>query len=202
MIPRRPLLFAIVGAGFGMFDLELACAQSFPSRPITMIVPVAAGSGMDTAARIVAERMRAPLGQPIIVENVGGASGTVGIGRVARASPDGYTLSYGAWATHVVNGAVYALPYDLRSDFDAISQTINTRFLIAAKTATPANDLRGLVTWLKANPDKASAGTSGAGSPAHIGGVLLQSLIGARFQFVPYRAQRRRCRIWWLDRSI
>jgi tripartite-type tricarboxylate transporter receptor subunit TctC len=131
--------------------------------------------------------MRAPLGQPIIVENVGGASGSLGIGRVARASPDGYTLSYGAWATHVVNGAVYVLPYDLSSDFEAISQTISTRFLIAAKTAMPANDLQGLVAWLKANPDKASAGTSGAGSPAHIGGVLLQSLTGARFQFVPYR---------------
>ena len=187
MLTRRTLLSATVGAGCGIFGVELACAQNFPSRPITMIVPVAAGSGMDTAARIVAERMRMPLGQPITVENVGGASGSLGIGRVARASPDGYTLSYGAWATHVVNGAVYALPYDLSSDFEAISQTISTRFLIAAKTAMPANDLQGLVTWLKANPDKASAGTSGAGSPAHIGGVLLQSLTGARFQFVPYR---------------
>jgi len=187
MLTRRALLSAIVGAGCGMFGMQLACAQGFPSRPITMIVPVAAGSGMDTAARIVAERMRAPLGQPIIVENAGGASGSLGMGRAARASPDGYTLSYGAWATHVVNGAVYALPYDLSSDFEAISQTISTRFLIAAKTAMPANDLQGLVAWLKANPDKASAGTSGAGSPAHIGGVLLQSLTGARFQFVPYR---------------
>ena len=163
MLTRHAFLSAIVGAGCGMFGLELACAQSFPSRPITMVVPVAAGSGMDTAARIVAERMRAPLGQPIIVENVGGASGSIGIGRVARASPDGYTLSYGAWATHVVNGAVYTLPYDLSSDFEAISQTISTRFLIAAKTAMPANDLQGLVAWLKANPDKASAGTSGSG---------------------------------------
>src|SRR5207344_1758388 len=94
----------------------LAHSQSYPSRPITMVVPVAAGSGMDTIARIVAERMRGALGQPIIIENVSGASGSIGIGRVARAAPDGYTLSYGAWATHVVNGAVYALPYDLRSD--------------------------------------------------------------------------------------
>jgi tripartite-type tricarboxylate transporter receptor subunit TctC len=165
----------------------LAHAQSYPSRPITMVVPVAAGSGMDTVARIVAERMRGALGQPIIIENVSGASGSIGIGRVARAAPDGYTLSYGAWATHVVNGAVYALPYDLRSDFEPIAQTINTRFVIAAKKAMPADDLRGLVAWLETNPDKASAGTSGAGSPAHIGGILLQNLTGTRFHFVPYR---------------
>jgi len=187
MLTRRALLSASAGVGCGMFNLERAGAQSFPSRPITMVVPVAAGSGMDTVARIFAERMRASLGQPVVVENVGGASGSIGIGRVARASPDGYTLSYGAWATHVVNGAVYTLPYDLSNDFEAISQTINTRFLIAAKNAMPANDLQGLVAWLKANPGKASAGTSGAGSPAHIGGILFQSLTGARFQFVPYR---------------
>jgi tripartite-type tricarboxylate transporter receptor subunit TctC len=155
--------------------------------PITMVVPVAAGSGMDTVARIFAERMRANLGQPVIVENVPGASGSIGIGRVARALSDGYTLSYGAWATHVVNGAVYELPYDLGNDFESISQTINTRFLIAARNGLPASDLKGLVAWLKANPDKASAGTSGAGSPAHIGGVLFQSLTDTRFQFVPYR---------------
>jgi tripartite-type tricarboxylate transporter receptor subunit TctC len=142
---------------------------------------------MDTVARIVAERMRSALGQTIIIENVGGASGSIGIGRVARATPDGYTLSYGAWATHVINGAVYALPYDLRSDFEPIAQTINTRFVIAAKKTMPADDLRGLIAWLKINPDKASAGTSGAGSPAHIGGILLQNLTSTRFHFVPYR---------------
>src|SRR5690242_284187 len=121
MLTRRALLSASAGVGCGMFTLERAHAQSFPSRPITMVVPVAAGSGMDTVARIFAERMRVPLGQPVIVENVGGASGSIGTGRVARASPDGYTLSYGAWATHVVNGATYALPYDLSNDFEAIS---------------------------------------------------------------------------------
>lgn len=111
----------------------------------------------------------------------------VAIQRDATSRYAAYTLSYGAWATHVVNGATYALPYDLSNDFEAISQTINTRFLIAAKNTMPANDLQGLVAWLKANPGKASAGTSGAGSPAHIGGILFQSLTGARFQFVPYR---------------
>src|SRR5262245_7555227 len=150
-------------------------------------VPVAAGSGMDTVARTVAERMRDPLGQPIVIENISGASGSIGVGRVARASPDGYTLSYGAWATHVVSGAIYALPYDLRTDFEPVAQTINTRCVIAVRNSLKVSDLRGLVAWLLANPDKASAGTSGAGSPAHIGGILFQKLTGTRFQFVPYR---------------
>jgi tripartite-type tricarboxylate transporter receptor subunit TctC len=187
MLARRTFLLAVSSAACGVFDLEKVWAQTYPSRPITMVVPVAAGSGMDTVARIVAERLRISLGQPMIVENVSGASGSIGIGRVARASPDGYTLSYGAWATHVVNGAVYALPYDLRSDFEPIAQTINTRFVIAARNSLPVSDLKGLVAWLKANPEKVSAATSGAGSPAHIGGILLQNLTGARFQFVPYR---------------
>jgi tripartite-type tricarboxylate transporter receptor subunit TctC len=187
MLARRAFLLAVSSAACGVFDLEKVWAQSYPSRPITMVVPVAAGSGMDTVARIVAERLRTSVGQPIIVENVSGASGSIGIGRVARAPPDGYTLSYGAWATHVVNGAAYALPYDLRSDFEPIAQTINTRFVIAVRNNLPVSDLKELVAWLKANPEKASAATSGAGSPAHIGGVLLQNLTGARFQFVPYR---------------
>jgi tripartite-type tricarboxylate transporter receptor subunit TctC len=152
-----------------------------------MIVPVPAGGQMDSIARIVAERMRTPLGQPIIVENTTGASGTIGVGRVARARPDGYTLLYGAWATQVVNGAVYALPYDLINDFEPIALTSITPWLIAAKYSVPANDLLALVDWLKVNPDRASAGTSGAGGPGHIGGVLFQKLSGTHFQFVPYR---------------
>lgn len=142
---------------------------------------------MDSIARIVAERMRTPLSQPIIVENATGASGTIGVGRVARATADGYTLLYGAWATQVVNGAVYALPYDLIDDFEAIALTSITPWLIAAKYGAPANDLLTLIDWLKANPDRASAGTSGAGGPGHIGGVLFQKLSGTQFQFVPYR---------------
>jgi tripartite-type tricarboxylate transporter receptor subunit TctC len=142
---------------------------------------------MDSIARIVAERMRTLLSQPIIVENATGASGTIGVGRVARATADGYTLLYGAWATQVVNGAVYSLPYDLIDDFEPIALTSITPWLIAAKYGVPANDLLALIDWLKANPDKASAGTSGAGGPGHIGGVLFQKLSGTHFQFVPYR---------------
>jgi len=142
---------------------------------------------MDSIARIVAERMRTPLSQPIIVDNATGASGTIGVGRVARATADGYTLLYGAWATQVVNGAVYALPYDLIDDFEPIALTSITPWLIAAKYGVPANDLLTLIDWLKANPDRVSAGTSGAGGPGHIGGVLFQKLSGTHFQFVPYR---------------
>ena len=142
---------------------------------------------MDSIARIVAERMRTPLSQPIIVDNATGASGTIGVGRVARATADGYTLLYGAWATQVVNGAVYALPYDLIDDFEPIALTSITPWLIAAKYGVPANDLLALIDWLKANPDRVSAGTSGAGGPGHIGGVLFQKLSGTQFQFVPYR---------------
>ena len=142
---------------------------------------------MDSIARIVAERMRTPLSQPIIVDNATGASGTIGVGRVARATADGYTLLYGAWATQVVNGAVYALPYDLIDDFEPIVLTSITPWLIAAKYGVPANDLLALIDWLKANPDRVSAGTSGAGGPGHIGGVLFQKLSGTHFQFVPYR---------------
>lgn len=183
---RRFLLLAAAAAALSVAS-QVASAEIYPSRPVSVIVPVPAGGQMDSIARIVTERMRWRLGQPIIVENVIGASGTIGVGRVARATADGYTLLYGAWATQVVNGAVYDLPYDLIHDFEAIALTSITPWLIAAKHAVPANDLRDFITWLKANPDKASAGTSGAGGPGHIGGVLFQKLSGTRFQFVPYR---------------
>ena len=166
---------------------RLARAQAYPSHPITMIVPVPAGGQMDSIARIIAEHARISLRQTIVIENVTGASGTIGVGRVARAAADGYTLCYGAWATHVVNGAVYTLQYDLLSDFEPIALTSITPWLIAAKSVLPASDLQGLIAWLKANPDQASAGTSGVGGPGHIGGVLLQKLSGTRFGFVPYR---------------
>src|SRR5947209_10542355 len=183
---RRFLLLAAAAAALSVAS-QVASAEIYPSRPVSVIVPVPDGGQMDSIARIVTERMRRRLGQPMIVENVTGASGTIGVGRVARATADGYTLLYGAWATQVVNGAVYDLPYDLIHDFEAIALTSITPWLIAAKHAVPANDLRDFITWLKANPDKASAGTSGAGGPGHIGGVLFQKLSGTRFQFVPYR---------------
>jgi tripartite-type tricarboxylate transporter receptor subunit TctC len=186
-LPRRRFLNLAIAAAVLPAPSRMAMGETYPSRPITMIVPVPAGGQMDSIARIVAERMRPPLRQPVIVENVTGASGTIGVGRVARAAADGYMVLYGAWATQVVNGAVYALPYDLLNDFEPIALTSMTPWLIAAKDAVPANDLSDLVAWLKANPDKTSAGTSGAGGPGHIGGVLFQKLSGTRFQFVPYR---------------
>ncbi len=186
LIRRKFLVLAASAASLSAVS-RVARAQVYPTRPITVIVPVPAGGQMDSVARIVVERMRASLGQPLVVENVSGASGTIGVGRVARAMPDGYTLCYGAWATHVINGAVYALPYDLVNDFAPIALTSVTPWLIAATNAVPADDLKALIGWLRANPDKAAAGTSGAGGPGHIDGILLQKLSGTRFRFVPYR---------------
>jgi len=153
-----------------------------------MIVSYAAGGSSDVLGRILAEGMRARIGQPVIIENVAGASGSIGVGRVARAAPDGYTVSLGNWSTHVVNGAIYALQYDVLKDFEPVALLSKNPVLIVAKNSIPANDLRGFITWLKANPDKASAGTAGAGSPQHVSGLLFQNITGTRFQFVPYRS--------------
>jgi tripartite-type tricarboxylate transporter receptor subunit TctC len=164
-----------------------AAAQGYPSRAITFVVPFAAGGPTDTIARIMADRMRQTLGQTIVVENVTGAAGSIGVGRVARAAPDGYTVSVGHWSTHVVNGAIYPLQYDLLNDFEPISLLASNPQLIVTKKALPAKDLKGLIAWLKANPDKASQGTAGAGSASHVGGIYFQKQTGTTFQFVPYR---------------
>ena len=165
----------------------VASAQVYPSRPITMVVPFAAGGPVDTVARILSEPMRASLGQSIIVENVTGAAGSIGVGRVARAAPDGYTLSIGHWSTHVVNGAIYALPYDLLRDFEPIVLLPSNPMIVVSKNGVPAKDLKEFVGWIKANEGKVSAGTAGAGSATHVAGVYFQNVTGTRFQFVPYR---------------
>jgi tripartite-type tricarboxylate transporter receptor subunit TctC len=162
-------------------------AQAYPTRPITIVVSFAAGGSGDTIARILAERMRVSLGQPIIIENVSGASGSLGPGRVANAMPDGYTLSFGNWATHVLNGAVLSLQYDVLKDFSPISLLVTESLLIVGRKTLPANDLKELIGWLRANPGKASAGTNGAGSVPHVVGVLFQKETGTRFEFIPYR---------------
>jgi tripartite-type tricarboxylate transporter receptor subunit TctC len=131
--------------------------------------------------------MRASLGQTVVIENVTGAGGSIGTGRVARAAPDGYTLVIGIWTTHVVNGAIYALQYDVLNDFEPVALLANNPQVIVAKKSMPANDLKGLIAWLKLNPDKASAGTAGVASPQHVLGVFFQSATGTRFQFVHYR---------------
>ena len=164
-----------------------AAAQPYPSRPVTMVVPFAAGGPTDTIARILAEHMRPLLGQPVIVENVSGAGGSIGVGRVARATPDGYTLCVGNLSSHVMNGAVYTLPYDLIADFAPVALLSFQPLLIVARKSMPANDLRELVAWLKANPGKATLGIQGVGTAGHVFAVFFYTETGTTVQLVPYR---------------
>jgi tripartite-type tricarboxylate transporter receptor subunit TctC len=187
MYYRRKLLHLAAGAVASLAALLSAQAQTYPTRPITIVVPFVPGGATDVIARMLAERMRVTLGQPVIVENVGGANGTIGVARVARAAADGYSLSIGHWSTHVVNGAIYPLQYDLISDFEPVILLTSNLYLVLAKKAMPAANLKELIAWLKANPDKVSAGTSGVGSPQHVGGIFFQSATGTHFPFVPYR---------------
>jgi len=188
-LPRRQFLQLVAGAAAVSAAWRIASAQAYPSRPITIVVPSGAGGPSDVIVRIVAERMRSSLGQPIVIENVTGANGNLGTGRVARAMPDGYTLAFSvSFSTHVVNGAIYALPYDVINDFEPIALVADAPQVILAKKAMPANDLKELTAWLMANPDKASLGHIGPGSPAHVAGILFQKQTGTRFQFVTYRS--------------
>jgi tripartite-type tricarboxylate transporter receptor subunit TctC len=176
-----------LAAALGLAAIESASAQVYPARPITMVVPFPAGGPTDTIGRVVAEGMRSSLGQPVVIDNVGGAAGSIAAGRVARSAPDGYTIGLGSGTTHAANGAVYSLKYDLVTDFEPISLLTTQPMLIIAKKAMPAKDLKELIAWLKANPDKASQGTAGAGSTSHLSGVFFQKETGTRYQFVPYR---------------
>src|SRR5262245_55419899 len=186
-LPRRQFLRLATAAATLPAVSSIVRAQAYPTRPMTMIVPYSAGGPTDTIARIMAERMRTSLGQIVLVENVTGAAGTIGVGRVARAAPDGYTISIGHWGTHVVNGAIYELPYHVYNDFEPVSLIAANPQLIVSRKAIPAKDLQELVAWLKANSAKATQGTAGHGSGSHVSGVYLQSITGARFQFIPYR---------------
>lgn len=189
-LPRRRFLQLAANAAALPAVARLASAQAYPSRPITVVVPTGAGGPQDVIARVVTDHMRGSLGQAIVIENVPGANGTLGIGRVARAKPDGYTLAFSiSSATHVFNAAIYALPYDVINDFEPVAMvTRDTGAMIVATKGMPANDLRELIAWLGANPDKASLGHTGPGSPAHISGTLFQKQTGTRFQFVSYRS--------------
>jgi tripartite-type tricarboxylate transporter receptor subunit TctC len=162
-------------------------AQNYPTRPITMVVPFPAGGGTDIIARALAERMRVSLGRSIVIENVGGGNGTIGAGRVARATPDGTTIILGTMGAFVMNGALYSLPYNLVDDFEPIAPVTVQPYMVVARKTMPGGDLKGLIAWLRANPGTASAGTQGAGSSSQIGGVLFQNATSTRFQFVPYR---------------
>jgi tripartite-type tricarboxylate transporter receptor subunit TctC len=163
-----------------------AFAQAYPSRAITLIVPFGAGGPTDVIARLFADRMSASIGRPIVVENVTGAAGTIAVGRAARATPDGYTLSIGHWGTHVVNGAVYSLPYDLL-DLEPIALLATNPYFIVTKNGVPATNLKELMAWLNSNRGSVTIGTAGPGSLPHVIGVDLQSKLNTSFQFIPYR---------------
>jgi tripartite-type tricarboxylate transporter receptor subunit TctC len=187
MIARRRFL-QFAGAAVAAPSLpRIAAAQAYPSRPITMIVPYPAGGPTDTVGRTVAERMRAELGQPIVLENVSGAAGSIGLGRVARAAPDGYTIEVGNWSAHVVNGAIYTLPYDLKTDFEPIILCARAPEVVLSRKTIPATDLKGLIAWAKEHSGKYTIGHSGAGSAPHVAALQFLKLTGTEAQLVPYR---------------
>ena len=163
-----------------------AGAQSYPSRPITMIAPFPAGGPADGIARIIAEPMREALGQPVVIENVPGAGGNLGVGRLARSEPDGYTIGIGQWSTHVVNPVTYALPYNVQ-EMEPIGLLTITPQLIIARKDFPAANLKEMIAWLKANPDKATSATVGAAGGAQVSAIYFQKETGTTFRFVPYR---------------
>jgi tripartite-type tricarboxylate transporter receptor subunit TctC len=168
-------------------QITAASAEAYPSRPVMIIVPFAAGGPADTLARMLGERMRNSLGQTVIVENAPGAAGSLGVGRVARATPDGYTIGIGHLGTHVFNGALYNLPYDLVKDLEPISLLPANVYVVATKNDVPAKNLKELVAWLKANPDQATVATAGIGSVAHLAAIYFQNMTGVPLRVVPYR---------------
>ena len=188
-MPRSPFTISVaVAAAFvAVLAGSIATAQNYPARPVTMIVPFPPGGATDAIARILNERFRAALGQTVIIENIGGAGGSIGTHRVVRAAPDGYTLNLGQLGSHVMNGAALTLPYDLLTDLDPVSMVAANPQVIAARSGFPANNLKELIAWLKANPDKASVATVGAGSPSHVSAVYFANATGTRLNLVPYR---------------
>jgi len=185
-VPRRQFLHLAAGATALPALSRFAWAQAYPTRPITMIVPTTPGSPSDAVARVLAERMRQSLGQPIIIENVGGAGGSIATGRAARARPDGYTIDLGIISTHVLNGAFYSLRYDVLNEFAPISLLATAPAIFYASKTMPAKDLRELIAWLRANPNKASAGIAIASH--HLLTAFFQKETATQFTFVPYRA--------------
>lgn len=164
-----------------------APAEDFPTKPVTVIVPFSAGGPTDALIRTLGERMKDSLGQPVLIENVTGAAGTIGVGRVARAPGDGYTLSFGHWSTHVINGAAYPLPFDLLTDLEPVALLTSYPMLLVSKNAVPAKDLKEFLTWVKANQDKAAVGSIGVGSAAHVAGVYFENIAGVKLNYIPYR---------------
>jgi tripartite-type tricarboxylate transporter receptor subunit TctC len=186
-LPRRQFLHLEAGAAAPPAVSRVAMAQAYPTRPITMIVPFAPGGVSDVMGRMMAGPMRAFLGQPVIIENVGGAGGSIGVGRAVRTPGDGYTQSIGTTSSHVLTGALYSLQWDLVKDLEPIAPLVSEPLMIVGRKGMPAQDLKELIAWLKANPDKASQGMAGVGGVGHVTGAFFQQETNTRFQFVPYR---------------
>jgi tripartite-type tricarboxylate transporter receptor subunit TctC len=183
---RRTFLHLAAGAAALPAVSRIARAQAYPSRPVTLIVPFPPGGSTDAVARIVGERMAGPLGQPVVIENIGGAEGTIGVGRFARARPDGYTICLGAADTFVVNGAFYSLPYDLLNDFTPISLLSTGPLILVGRKTMPVVDLHELIAWLKTHSNQASLGINFA--TARFVAMRLAQQTGTQFVIVPYRA--------------
>jgi tripartite-type tricarboxylate transporter receptor subunit TctC len=184
---RRTFLSLAAGAAALPATLYAAVADTYPSRPITIIVPFAAGGATDVLARILADRMRGSLGQPLLVEDVTGAAGSIGVTRAVRSPPDGYTLSVGTLTTHVLIGALYQLPFNLLTDLAPIAEIGSEPLLICIRNSLPAKNLVEFIAWLKENPDKANAGIPGVGSTGNLAGLAFQKATGTKFQFISYR---------------
>lgn len=184
---RRRNFLRLIGGSAILQVMSADSAEPYPSRPVTFVVPYPTGGGADVIARLLAESMRASLGQALVVENTSGAAGNIGVGRVARASPDGYTIVIGNWSTHVVNAAVYALQFDPINDFEPIALVGMAPWLVVGRNGLAGDNLQQLLAWLRANPDQATVGTAGIGSGEHISGVLFERATGTRLRFVPYR---------------
>ena len=176
-----------LAAIFALALAATAAAQPYPSRVITIVVPLPAGGATDTLTRVIADNMRTTLGQAIVIENVPGAGGTLGIARVVRAAPDGYTLGVGNWAAYVAASATYPVRYDVLNDLEGVAKLADTPLWMVARKSLPVQSLKGLIGWLRDNPDKASAGIIGFGSGGHICGLSFQNATGTRYQFVPYK---------------
>ncbi len=188
-LARRNFLHLAAGAVALPAVSRGAMAQTYPTRPITIVVGYAAGGPLDTVARILAERMKAVLGQPVLVENTTGEGGSIAVGRVVRAAPDGYTVSMGDMGNYIANQALYPLRYDLRTDLQPVAMVANAPHMVVARNGMPASDLKELIAWLRANPNKGFAGTGGIGSGDHLAGLRFANITGTRIQFVPYRGE-------------
>ena len=162
-------------------------ADSYPSRPIILVVPLGVGGSTDVIGRLIAQGMSKELHQSVVVENTSGAGGTIGVSRVVRATPDGYTMLIGQWGTNVATGAIYHLNFDLLKDLEPVGLIATQPFLIVSRESLPANNLKELIAWIKAHPDTATEGNSGIGSPSHVSGILFQKAINSPIQMIPYR---------------